>query len=88
LISIDPPPFVAEALCAQTDPELFFPEQGESSATARSICKACPARQECLLWAIQNNENHGVWGGYTPRARRRIKQRHRRMTQENHELAS
>lgn len=88
MIHIDPPPFVAQALCAQTDPELFFPEQGESSATARRICKACPVRRECLAYAIENNEQHGVWGGYQTRERRKLKWRHRRVFRECHELAS
>lgn len=88
MIVIDPPPFVAQALCAQTDPELFFPEQGESSAKARRICWSCPVRRECLAYAIENNEPYGVWGGYASRARRALKWRHRRIIGECHGLAS
>jgi len=79
LINIDPPPFVAEALCAQTDPEIFFPELGESTAAARRICWTCPVRRECLSYAIENNEQHGVWGGYASRARRDLRSRYRRI---------
>jgi WhiB family redox-sensing transcriptional regulator len=81
LFQLDPPPFVADALCAQTDPEIFFPEKGESSARARSICLQCPVRRECLLYAIENNERHGVWGGLPTRARFELKWRHRRVMQ-------
>jgi WhiB family redox-sensing transcriptional regulator len=38
----------AEALCAQTDPELFYPECGQIPHTAKRICAACPVRTECL----------------------------------------
>lgn len=88
MINIDPPPFVAQALCAQTDPEIFFPELGESSATARKVCWSCPVRRECLAYAIENNEPYGVWGGYASRARRALKWRHRRILEECDALAS
>lgn len=58
------------ALCAEVDPELFFPEKGVSAATARKICFACPVRTECLDWAISNGETSGVWGGLSERERR------------------
>ena len=76
-LEIDPPPFVAFALCAQTDPEIFFPEQGTSSRTARSVCRLCCVRRECLLFAMETGEQHGVWGGLTPMARRRVRRRMR-----------
>ena len=38
------------ANCATTDPELFFPEVGQSkgNAVCRSICSACDVQTECL----------------------------------------
>lgn len=42
----------AEALCAQVDPELFFPEQGFPSHHARAVCARCPVAAECLDWAL------------------------------------
>lgn len=87
-LEIDPPPFVREALCAQTDPEIFFPEKGESSARAKRVCKLCPVRRECLLYAIENNEPYGVWGGYPTRERQRLKWRHRRIVAEFDAVAS
>lgn len=52
------------ALCAETDPELFFPEKGGSPRRAKEICAGCPVRQECLEYALKNGET-GVWGGTT-----------------------
>ena len=30
-----------DALCAQTDPEAFFPEKGGSTRDAKKVCGAC-----------------------------------------------
>ncbi len=61
------------ALCAQTDPDAFFPDMGESSRQAKSVCAACEVRSECLEWALTNDERFGVWGGLSERERRRFK---------------
>lgn len=63
----------SQALCAQTDPELFFPESGGSTLDARKICVECPVKTECLLEALVNNYDDGVWGGLSPRERRALK---------------
>ena len=59
-------------LCAQTDPEAFFPEKGGSTKTAKQVCMACNVRTECLEYAIANQERFGIWGGLSERERRRI----------------
>jgi WhiB family redox-sensing transcriptional regulator len=61
-----------QALCAQADPEAFFPEKGGSNADAKRICARCPIRLRCLEVAIANNYSDGVWGGLSPRQRRAI----------------
>ena len=61
------------ALCAQTDPEAFFPERGGSPAAAKRVCRSCEVRAECLEYALEHDENFGVWGGLSERERRRIK---------------
>jgi WhiB family redox-sensing transcriptional regulator len=65
------------ALCAQTDPDLFFPEKNGSSDPARRICAVCPVRAECLEFALANKEAHGVWGGMSPAERRKLQRRGR-----------
>ena len=61
------------ALCAQTDPEAFFPEKGGSTREAKKICQRCPVRNECLEYALANDERFGIWGGLSERERRRLK---------------
>ncbi len=61
------------ALCAQTDPEAFFPEKGGSTREAKRICLGCEVRGECLEYALANDERFGIWGGLSERARRRLK---------------
>ncbi len=63
------------ALCAQTDPELFFPEQGGSTREAKQICTTCEVRSECLEYALSRDERFGIWGGLSERERRRLNRR-------------
>ena len=60
------------ALCAQTDPEAFFPEKGGSTREAKRVCTTCEVRQECLEYALLNDERFGVWGGLSERERRKL----------------
>ena len=62
-----------QALCAQTDPEAFFPEKGGSTREAKRICRACGVRDECLEFALEHDERFGIWGGLSERERRRLK---------------
>jgi WhiB family redox-sensing transcriptional regulator len=63
------------ALCAQTDPEAFFPEKGGSTREAKRVCLTCEVRSECLDYALANDERFGIWGGLSERERRRVKKR-------------
>lgn len=67
-------PWMADAICAQTDPEVFYPERGESIADAKRICLGCPVRETCLEWALEHKERFGVFGGKSERERRKIEQ--------------
>jgi WhiB family redox-sensing transcriptional regulator len=62
-----------EALCAQTDPDAFFVERGESPRPAKKVCRECPVRAECLKYALDNNESFGIWGGTSEKDRRKLK---------------
>lgn len=63
------------ALCAQTDPEAFFPEKGGSTREAKKVCSGCDVRGECLEYALANDERFGIWGGLSERERRKLKRR-------------
>ncbi len=61
------------ALCAQTDPEAFFPEKGGSTREAKRICLGCEVKDACLEYALAKDERFGIWGGLSERERRRLK---------------
>jgi WhiB family redox-sensing transcriptional regulator len=65
----------SDALCAQTDPEAFFPEKGGSTRDAKKICSSCEVRAQCLEYALQNDERFGIWGGLSERERRKLRRR-------------
>lgn len=65
----------SDALCAQTDPEAFFPEKGGSTRDAKRICASCEVKAECLEYALKNDERFGIWGGLSERERRKLRKR-------------
>lgn len=72
--------WAAQAVCLSADPETFFPDKGGSIEPATRICNGdrdagippCPVRRQCLEYAIDNDENDGVWGGVSARGRRKM----------------
>ena len=70
-----PGPWVADALCAQTDPECYFPEKGGDPRDAIAVCAQCPVRVPCAIWALTHHEA-GVWGGLTERQRTQLRRKH------------
>jgi WhiB family redox-sensing transcriptional regulator len=58
--------------CAETDPEMFFPEKGESTGPAKRVCAACEVRAQCGQDALDRGERFGVWGGLSERERRAL----------------
>jgi WhiB family redox-sensing transcriptional regulator len=71
----EPEPWVGDALCAQTDPDIFFPEKGGSTLSAKQVCASCPVREECLDYALRMDERFGIWGGTSERQRRKLSAR-------------
>jgi WhiB family redox-sensing transcriptional regulator len=75
-----------QAACLDEDPELFFPIGTTGPALsqierAKAVCARCDVRAECLAWAVETNQDAGVWGGLDEderRAVRRARQRRRR----------
>ncbi|QMV10954.1 WhiB family transcriptional regulator [Streptomyces lincolnensis] len=59
----------AQALCAQTGADFFFPEPGSSVREAKRICGMCEMRPACLEYALSNDERFGVWGGLSEKER-------------------
>ncbi|TFD05805.1 WhiB family transcriptional regulator [Cryobacterium sandaracinum] len=65
----------SDSLCAQTDPEAFFPEKGGSTRDAKKICSSCEVKTQCLQYALANDERFGIWGGLSERERRKLRKR-------------
>lgn len=72
-MEIEELPWAADAKCLQADPETFFPEKGGSTREAKRICMQCDVRDECLDYALENEERFGIWGGLSERERRKLK---------------
>ena len=62
-----------DALCAETDPEAFFPEKGGSTRAAKRVCSACTVSADCLEYALAHDERFGIWGGTSEHERRRLR---------------
>jgi WhiB family transcriptional regulator, redox-sensing transcriptional regulator len=61
--------------CRSAEAELFFPLSAAGPAVpqvaaAKAICQSCPVRAECLDYAMQTAQDHGIWGGTTEEERR------------------
>ena len=64
------PDWASQALCAQADPEAWFPEQGEAAELAKAICARCPVQAPCRAHALARPGLRGIWGGLSERERR------------------
>lgn len=62
--------WIDRALCAQTDPEIFYPDKGGTTRPAKAVCARCEVRAECLQEALDTGDEHGIRGGLSPRERR------------------
>lgn len=72
--------WLEKAACVNQPSEIFFPDGENKSedvkreAMAKMICKKCPVAAECLMYAIEKEENYGIWGSFAPKERRNLLQ--------------
>jgi WhiB family redox-sensing transcriptional regulator len=70
----------SKARCAGEDTELFFPPRDKTqyksiASQAKQLCHGaggntpCPVLNQCLWYAIDSDEVHGIWGGMSHRER-------------------
>lgn len=80
----DPEPWMADAACAEVDPDLFFqdssgPARTKTDRMAKGICEGCEVRLECLAYTLKNealtSRRYGVAGGMTPIERSKLEAR-------------
>ncbi len=67
-----------QAVCRDTDPELFFPVGTTGQALlqlskAKETCDQCEVKVQCLQFALDTNQDSGVWGGTSEEERRSIR---------------
>lgn len=58
------------AACRGTKVTTFFPP-ADAAAYGIRVCRTCPVRIACTEYAMKNNIQYGIWGGYGERTRRR-----------------
>ncbi len=69
------PQWAGDARCREIDADIFFPEKGQRSKPAKAVCRRCEVQAECLEYAIENQEQYGVFGGLSARERFRYADR-------------
>lgn len=65
------------AACGTAEPDLFFPVSASACnlsqvARAKEICGRCLVRDQCLEFALETRQLHGIWGGTTEEERYRL----------------
>lgn len=72
---IDTSTWAGQGLCRTLPAQWWFAEDNRTpegrADTQRAIryCTLCPVKEECLNYALSMKEEHGIWGGMTPRER-------------------
>jgi len=67
---VKPEPWMKQGACSGMDAAMFFPELGEHGDEAKQVCAVCPVQSDCLDYAVQIEDLHGIWAGLTYSARR------------------
>lgn len=82
MTAIDETDWRARGACSSADPDLFFPISAHGASRrqeqrAKAVCAACPVRAECLAFAVETRQVHGVWGGLGEKELRRLRRSRR-----------
>lgn len=65
----------------------FYPELGVKGAAKqvremKMFCRECSVILDCLSYALENDEQFGIWGGMTPKERSKIRKNHGVLTKD------
>lgn len=71
-LRIKPEPWMQGTPCA-TNPDAWFPDRGGNSEAVKKICWGCEAREKCLAYALENNEDQGIWGALSAAERAKLR---------------
>ena len=78
MIDLTVTPWREAASCLDVGEDVtFFPDKEDVGAIgkAKAICATCPVADICLSWAIETRQSEGIWGGHTPKERRKLRRR-------------
>lgn len=67
----DKPQWHNDSACLDFPEVDFYPRRGQSTKEAKSICKDCLVKDECLF--VNLGDRYGIWGGLSERQRRRFR---------------
>lgn len=78
VVDLDVDGWRSRAACRHVDPNLFFPNGNTGAAlgqieAAKAFCRSCPVQHDCLEFALESNQEDGVWGGKDETERRRLR---------------
>ena len=73
--------WVSWAACAGQDTNLFYPNKHLKAEAAKAVCARCPVAQQCLEYALERNDQNGIWGGLSPEERKMIRRERARNQQ-------
>lgn len=69
----DPQPWMSQAACLSVDPEIFFDAVNSRDAPGKAVCKPCPVKESCLIYAllVENplDVRYGIFGDTSPAER-------------------
>ncbi|MFD5429666.1 WhiB family transcriptional regulator [Streptomyces sp. NPDC127084] len=63
------------AACGSLDSEVLFADAARQKQRAKVLCMRCLVQTECLIEALDNHIEFGVWGGMTERERKALLRR-------------
>ena len=71
-------PWRDQAACRSSNAGMFLPigRTGRAIAqiqAAKSVCQSCEVQETCLLFALDTNQDAGIWGGTTEDERRQLR---------------
>jgi len=75
LIALSREAWRANAACKDIDTNVFFIGPGKSPDAALAVCNRCEVKDECLQYALDNEEGFGIWGGLNADQRKRLRSR-------------
>lgn len=57
-------------------PDWWYPERGrDDTAKAKTVCSGCPVKAMCASYALDHEDESGVWGGMSDEDRVQVRAR-------------